>query len=204
MQEHVTVKEQDSTLTSNGGLVVSMIKGYYDDKRDARAEIAIGAPGLRNITASVVLGDALLIETPQGLFEFRVLRMNSMFVEFLLTRLDGRPGLRAGLVEDDIDNRRFTADEARRIGQGIAQIRSTVRDSPDIAPEQLEFISRKLDEMQAAADRLGRKDWIHFAAGFLSNIVVTLALSPGAAGTLFKAASSAFSWLFSGSLRLVP
>ena len=74
----------------------------------------------------------------------------------------------------------------------------------DITPEQADYISRKLDELADAANRLGRKDWINFAMGMLANIVISAALEPDGAKFLFKTAGHALEWLFGGSIKLLP
>ena len=73
----------------------------------------------------------------------------------------------------------------------------------NLAPEQLELLSRKLDEVAAASGRLGRKDWIMFAVGNLTNVVLSAALPPEDAKALFVSMNEALGWVFENALRLL-
>lgn len=44
----------------------------------------------------------------------------------------------------------------------MADLKQELSRRADIAHEQLELINRKLDEIQDAAARMGRKDWINY------------------------------------------
>src|SRR2546423_1282125 len=74
----------------------------------------------------------------------------------------------------------------------------------DVTPEQVEFISKKLGEMQAASERLGRKDWMNLAIGTLTSVIVSAALDRGVAKALLQSASTALSWLLGGPIQLLP
>lgn len=74
----------------------------------------------------------------------------------------------------------------------------------DVTPPQLEFISRKLDEMRAAAGRLGRKDWMNLAVGTITSVLVTAAVASPAAKALVTVAGAALSWVFGPGVRLLP
>jgi hypothetical protein len=67
----------------------------------------------------------------------------------------------------------------------------------------MEFLGRKLDDLAAAATRMGRKDWINLAVGMLTNTIVGAALNPDAAKLLFQAAGAALSWLWGSTLHLL-
>jgi len=129
--------------------------------------------------------------------------MNTGSVEVLISQVAGRPGLAAGFVDQDGSNTPFTSDERDRVHISIEQIRLTIAAREDVAPEQLDYISRKLDEMDAASERLGRKDWMNLALGTLTSILIGAALDPAAAKALFATASAALSWLFNGGLKLL-
>jgi hypothetical protein len=94
-------------------------------------------------------------------------------------------------------------DELSRIAADLEQVRLAISGRSDVTPEQLEYISRKLDEMRSASERLGRKDWMNLAVGTLTSVIVTTALDPTVARALIAAAGTALSWLFGGSLKLL-
>ena len=75
---------------------------------------------------------------------------------------------------------------------------------PDVKPEQFRHLEEKLKEMRSASERLGRKDWVNYAIGTLTSIVVTAAFDPSAAKALLQTAGTALGWLFGGGFRLLP
>lgn len=77
-----------------------------------------------------------------------------------------------------------------------------IADRKDVTPEQLAMLKGKLDEIADASTRLGRKDWIMFSAGTITNVVVGAAFSPEAAKALFAALNTHLSWVFQNALRL--
>ena len=74
----------------------------------------------------------------------------------------------------------------------------------DIKPEQLRYLFEKLDEMSDASERLGRKDWINFALGTVTSIIITAAFDPVAAKALLDAADAALFWVFGAGIKLLP
>jgi len=94
--------------------------------------------------------------------------------------------------------------ELAKIADSLHRIRLALSARSDITPEQVDLISRKLDEMRAASERLGRKDWMSYAVGTLTGIVITAAFDREVAKALFQAAGAALSWLFGAPLQLLP
>lgn len=197
-QERLVVRERSSAQAEHSRLIISAVATYAD-----HAEIVIGRPGLPNVDADFSVGGAVLFETPEGLFEVRVMSTTANSVDVLVTHLAGRPGIVGGFVDQDGSNTPFTLEERQQISLSIEQIRIEIATRPDVSEEQLAFISKKLSEMEAASERLGRKDWINLALGTLTSIVVTAALETAAAKALFSAAGAAFSWLFDAGLKLL-
>ena len=106
-------------------------------------------------------------------------------------------------MDQDPNNSPFSAAELLKIRDSLQLIRVAMSERPDVTPEQLDLISRKLDEMQASSERLGRKDWMNLAVGTLTGIVVNAALGPDIGKILFQAAGAALSWLIGNTLRLL-
>jgi hypothetical protein len=197
-QASIIVNEHDSTQSKVGGIIVSAAT-----TSSLEAKLVIGRPGFPNLESMLRVGGAVLFETLDGLFEIRVMSTNSSYVRLLITHLSPRPGIAAGLIDTDQSNALFSAEELRRIASSLDQIRLTMSSRSDVTPEQLEFISRKLDEMRSASERLGRKDWLSLAIGTLTSIIVTAALETTTARALLEAASAGLSWLLGSGIRLL-
>lgn len=199
-QQQLDVPEGDSQVSKIGGIVLTVRATHTK-----RASVVIGRPGLPNSVAELDLGDAKIFETPDGLFEIRLLRVSGSgsLARFLLTEIAPRPGLAAGYVDQDAGNLPFSVADRARLAQSIAAIRLAMSDRIDVSDAQVNFILTKLDEMEVAAERLGRKDWINWALGTLTSVVVTAALDPAAAQALFRAADSALGWVLGASIQLI-
>ena len=98
----------------------------------------------------------------------------------------------------------FTSPELARIRKSIDDVRDSVRQREDLLPDQVDYISRKLDEIGDAANRVGRKDWINLAIGTLTNLVVSGAIGPDAARFLFQRMGQALGWLLGETLKFLP
>jgi len=199
-QDRVVVKEHNSVHAKLGGLIISALRTTSDG-----VDVVVGRPGLPNIERGLRTGGAVLFETPDdGLFEVRLLTSSANQAEFLITHISPRQGIAGGLVDQDPSNSPFTPSELAKIADSLQRIRLSLSRRSDVTPEQMDLISRKLDEMRAASERLGRKDWMNLAVGTLTSIVVTAALDREVAKALFQAASTALSWLFGMPLQLLP
>jgi hypothetical protein len=199
LQEHITLSSRKTVTSETTGLLLTALAttSYY-------AEIVIGRPGLKNLRTTLNLGDAVLFETPEGILEIRAMANTTRDVDLLLTRISPRPGIAAGLVDQDPENIPFLAEERDRIARSIEEIKSSMSDRSDVTAEQLGYLSAKLDEMRDASERLGKKDWINYALGTLTGIVITAAFDRAAATALLHAADLALSWVFGGGIKLLP
>ena len=97
----------------------------------------------------------------------------------------------------------FQKDEIAEIRRSVDAMYLAMSKRPDVSREQLDLIQRSLTEIADASQRLGRKDWIMFVAGTLSNICVGAAFAPEAAKALFKFANQSLGWVFQNALRLL-
>lgn len=198
-QEELEVEGRSSAQANLGSLVLSA----RNTKSDF-VELVVGRPGLPNVQKELEVGDSVLFETPDtGVLEVRVLRTTAARATVLVSQVSPRQGILGGLVDDDPDNSPFTSQEIERVKESLEQIKLEMSQRHDLLPEQLDLISRKLDDMQAASERLGRKDWMHLAIGTLTSIVTTMALDQDLARGLFQTAQEALSWLFQSSLKLL-
>jgi hypothetical protein len=199
IQETLVVRENNSAQSELGGIIVSAV-----ETNNGRAKLVVGRPGSPNLESTLSTGGAALFETPEGLFEVRVMSTTAVQVTVLLTQVSPRPGFAGGFVEQDSDNAPFTSAELVRIATSFQQIQRILSERSDVSPEQLDFVSRKLDDVQRVAEKLGRKDWINLVLGTLSSIVVSAAFSDPVRSALFQTAGAALSWLISGSVKLLP
>jgi hypothetical protein len=167
--------------------------------------VVIGYPGLPNETWNAETGDALLFETPTaGLYEVRVFSQNSGEVEFFVTQVSPRPGIAGAFVTSEPSNSPFTHEELDRISASLSEVKDSLKSQAVLLPEELALIEKKLDEIESASRRLGRKDWINYAAGAITSTCASAAFAPEVAKSIFLSLNSAFSWLFHHALLLLP
>jgi len=199
-QETISVYKSKSSRVELGGIIISL-----RDSSSSECEVVLGHPGLPNVVQTMKNGDAALYETTQdGIIEVRAIGLYPSQAEFLVTQVSPRVGLLAGVTNGDPNNAPFTEKELAQVTQSVADIKQELSRRADIAHEQLELINRKLDEIQDAAGRMGRKDWINYVAGTLTSICISAAFSSDVRAAIFRAANSAFSWLFAnGPLGLL-
>ena len=154
----------------------------------------IGYPGLPNVTQTFWTGDAFLYETPaDGLLEIRARSFFNGQVEFVITQVSPRVGLLGGLFTEDPENVQFSEAELRRVEESVEEAKATLATSV-LAPEQLELINRKLDDLVSGSKKFGKKDFAIYVLGTLTGVCVSAALSQEARTTLFDAMRSAFAW----------
>ena len=99
---------------------------------------------------------------------------------------------------EDLDNTQFSAAEQARISLALEQLQSRLAATGEHSAVQLKFIESRLNHLEEASRRLGRKDWITFAMGTLTNIILGAAFSPDAARELLRNAGSLLGWITSG------
>lgn len=195
----VVVYENASGRPDFGSLVISVrgtTSGFCD--------VVIGYPGLPNVIQRMKNGDAVLYETTEdGILEIRVTALSSSLANFLITQVSPRLGLVAGVIDEDPNNLPFDENELAHIANSIVTLKGQLKQSDQFAPEQLSLINRKLDEIQSASQRLGRKDWINYVAGTLTATCISASFAPEVTKNLFTLVNSAFSWLFANAMLLL-
>jgi hypothetical protein len=198
-QATIVINERSSVITDFSNVILSVRTTYGN-----HCEVVVGCPGLQNVVKDMKIGDAVLYETPtDGILEVRVLKMDTSKVALLISQVSPRPGIIGGFIDEDPSNAPFSSDKLKQIASSIADIKEELRKRNDIKAEQLELISRKLDEIQAASNRLGRKDWIIYVGGTLTNLCISAAFSPEVSKAIFRAVNSAFLWLFEKALKFI-
>ena len=175
-------------------------------------QLVVGRIGFPSVNQQMRVGGALLYETPDdGLIEVRVTQIAPESVAsrisaatLLVTQLSPRGGITGGFSNEDATNAPFEPQELRRLKASLQKVRDAAAEREDLTPQQIDYVSRKLNEMAEAAERLGRKDWINLAVGTLTNVVVSAALNPEVAKFIFQAVGNALSWLVGSPLKLLP
>ncbi len=104
---------------------------------------------------------------------------------------------------NDLENTPFTLEEQQRISKAISEIRAHLLTGFSHTETQLKFIEARLQHLEDASKRLGRKDWITLAMGTFTNIVVGVTLAPDAASELLRTAGSLLGWVI-GIVQLIP
>ena len=104
---------------------------------------------------------------------------------------------------DDLENSTFSFAETQRISSAINELREHLITSGAHSESQIEFMTTRLQHLEDASHRLGRKDWVTLAMGTLTNIVVGAALAPEAARELLRTAGALLGWTV-GSIHLLP
>jgi hypothetical protein len=198
VREVLAIQVRESKQADLGGIIVSARQTSSE-----RADLVIGCPGLPNLQDTLSVGGAVLFETPDGLFEIRVLKTLSQEVEVLISHVSPRPGVTAGFVDQDQENVPFTREEAAQIATSLDRIKRAMSERADVTAEQFAFLTRKLADIHAASERLGRKDWINYALGTLTSVVVSAAFEPSARQVLFQTAQAALSWIFASGIKLL-
>jgi len=77
-----------------------------------------------------------------------------------------------GAGYDDSDNSAFTRFEQAQIVEALQEVMAFVRSTPSLPEPQLRVIEEKLDDLAAAAGRVGRKDWRLMSAGAVLAVII--------------------------------
>lgn len=193
MQQTTLVLTGNSSAKSEDGNIIVTVRNLYL----GRCELIIGYPGLPNTEHELQTGDAALYQAPTGeTYEVRALSLAGNRAELLITKLTALPSLAASFISDDPLNSPFNEDELRRIDASIAAVKSQLQESGKFQTAQLEVIAHRLDEIQAASRRMGRKDWAQYFAGAVTSVCASAAFAPDVTRTLFLTIGEAFSWAF--------
>lgn len=194
-----TVHSRSSEHAGDSGVVVSVRYCSQDS-----ALIVVGSPGSPNVIRELELGDAVLYDSPShGLVEVRATRLSATSIEILVSKVSPRLGFMGGLDIDGGQNSPFAKDEIAQIKLGLNKVGDSIAKRKDLSDEQLDLLHRKLQEVADAASRLGRKDWIMFATGTITNTVTSAAFPPEAARAIFVAMNDGLAWIFENALRLL-
>ena len=85
----------------------------------------------------------------------------------------------------DVPNEPFTAYQVEQILSGLNQVRAYLEEQGLATEEQKLFVNERLNYLEDAAKRQGRKDVIHTCIGVFFTIITALALAPEQAKTMW-------------------
>ena len=200
-QEQLTAYSFSSAV-SNSGMIIITHRGYT---KDGLVRLTVGSPGLPNVKQDLDLGDAIVFQTANdGMYEVRLTGSGEEGqAYFLCSKIAPAFGLSAGFDAEDSSNSPLSVEEIERVRLSFADAKSEIQSHAEIAPEQFQILDRKLEEILLASSRMGRKDWLMYAAGALTSLCISAAFSPEASKAVFVQISESLSWLFSNALHLV-
>jgi flagellar motility protein MotE (MotC chaperone) len=101
-----------------------------------------------------------------------------------------------GELADADDNRRFNRSELAEISREINALYAEVRTLTELNRQQQKAVEQLLERVQGGSERMGRKDWVTFAIGTATTLVITGVVPPLALWPLAVHAFHALGHLF--------
>jgi hypothetical protein len=90
-------------------------------------------------------------------------------------------GLLAGDRELDIENTPFSSTEQAEISARIRQAKDYITSSRELTGDQVAQVEARLDHVEEASRRIGRKDWLMLFNGAVFSLILTDLITPPAA-----------------------
>jgi len=98
-------------------------------------------------------------------------------------------------------NSLFTEPERAEITAQIREIKEYIKDSLSLSAEQMSQVEARLNEAEAAASHIGRKDWLLLFMGVLFTLIVSGLVTPEIVQHIFAMTLHGLSHLFGGGDR---
>jgi hypothetical protein len=86
--------------------------------------------------------------------------------------------LLGGAQYESLENTPFTTDEQREISNQLREIKEVVKKTYSLTNEQMSGVEARLDDIEAASRRMGRKDWLLLFLGGIVTLVIAGLVSP--------------------------
>jgi hypothetical protein len=106
--------------------------------------------------------------------------------------------LLSGARYADVENTPFTPREQAEIAEQLRQIKEHVETAYSLSEAQMLHLEAKLDDIAAAAGRMGRKDWTIWVSGALLGAFVQGILTPEVVQEVFRMTLEGLGYLLSG------
>jgi len=90
-----------------------------------------------------------------------------------------------GVTYEDIENTPFTQEEKNEITHEFSEFADYAQRIYPLSAGQMNVLNAKLDYLVKATDRLGRIDWRNALVGVIMGYVLTIALPPESARSMF-------------------
>ena len=103
-----------------------------------------------------------------------------------------------GARYDEVENTPFTSHEQAAIAEHLRQTKEYVTRTYSLSDAQILHLEAKLDDIAAAAGRMGRKDWTLLVCGALLGTSVQGILPPEAVQDVFRMTLDGLGYLFGG------
>ena len=103
---------------------------------------------------------------------------------------------------DGASNIPFSNIEQKSIVSKLNEIEKYLIQTQNLDSEQAEFVSKRLNYLEGAVNRLGRQDWLQTTIGILVTLIIGIGLAPDEARELFRFVTGSLQGLFSGLLSL--
>jgi hypothetical protein len=91
----------------------------------------------------------------------------------LWAELQREPKILQAAGYEDVENTTFTSDERAEIAAQLRQIKEYVKETYSLPDAQVLALEAKLDDIEEAAGRIGRKDWLLLFYGVMFTVIVT-------------------------------
>lgn len=201
-RETISVNLRNSGQSKATNIIITLRK--MDEEV---CETVIGQSGLQNVERKLKIGDAVLFETIRhGTFEIRLVAIYTKgghAADFMISQVSPKAGLLVGGVNGDFNNSNFTGPELLQVHSSLDSMKKVALRTMNLSSEQFDLLERKLDEINSAATRMGRKDWILYVAGTLTTLIIAATIDVHRAQVLFAIANTEFVWLFSSGILRV-
>jgi hypothetical protein len=92
-------------------------------------------------------------------------------------------------------NSRFSESEQRRIAESLNQIQQEIKLNHLLDDEQTQLLAERVEYLEQASRRIGRKDWLMAAAGAIIGFTLQAGLNSSTASQIINLSGDALSWI---------
>lgn len=103
-------------------------------------------------------------------------------------------------VEAEMGNDPFTVPEAETIASALSEIRSYIQKNVSLSKEHSDVANERMNYLEDALKRQGRRDWVHTCIGVFVTLATTLAFNPEQTKAIWSLLKNALS----GLVQLLP
>ena len=103
-----------------------------------------------------------------------------------------------------LGNEPFSPVELQRVREGLTRIEQQVLRTQSLSKQQTDLLLGAVKEVEQAAGRVGRKDWVLLAIGTLVSAAAQAALDPTTGKAIMQGAAAALSWIVGHPQHLGP